>query len=104
MVVESDGDHFGIGSIACFRIDPQNNIKFQFKFGPAFEYNLFSYKKASQKQLRFLYSLNCEITKYMDTTIYDKMQDNLYSHDLSIMFMYLIPGDILIVVCMVQVI
>ncbi len=91
LYVESIGDHMGIGSMASFRIDPRNNIKYQFKIGPAFEYNLFSYKEASQKQLRFLYSLNCEITNYMDRTIYNKTQDNLYSHDLRVMFMYLMP-------------
>lgn len=91
LVVKSDGDHFGVGGIACFRRDNQYNIDFQMKLGPAIEYNLFSYKKASQKQLRFLYSVNYELTKYLETTIYDKMQDNLYSHNLSIMFKYIQP-------------
>ncbi|MCD4683043.1 MAG: hypothetical protein K8R86_07145 [Bacteroidales bacterium] len=91
LFVKSLGDHFGIGGIAVFRTDHQYNIDFQVKAGPAIEYNVFKYKDASQKQLRFLYSLDYEHTNYADTTIYNKTNDYLYTHNLRIMFRYMKP-------------
>jgi hypothetical protein len=94
LIVKSLGDHFGIGGIANFRNNPLYNLDFQMKLGPAVEYNIFKYTDATHKQCRFLYNLSNEQSHYTDTTIYNKVKENLYKHNLTIMFKYIKPwGD-----------
>jgi hypothetical protein len=91
LFVISMGNHFGIGGLASFRNSHLNNLDFQVRVGPAIEYSLFKYTDAAHKQLRFLYSVGYEQSNYAETTIYNKMNDYLYKHNLSILFMYIKP-------------
>ena len=91
LFVKSMGEHFGIGGLANFKNSKLQNINFQMKIGPAIEYNLFKYSEAAQKQLRFLYFLGYEQSDYNEMTIYNKMNDRLYSHNLRILFTYITP-------------
>ena len=88
LFVKSLGNHFGVGGTACFRNSQVSNLDFQMKLGPAIEYNLFKYADASTKQLRFIYSLGYEHSNYSEMTIYDKLNDYLYTQNLNILFMY----------------
>ncbi len=89
LFVKSLGNHFGVGGTACFRNSQVSNLDFQMKLGPAIEYNLFKYADASTKQLRFIYSLGYEHSNYSEITIYDKLNDYLYTQNLNILFMYI---------------
>jgi hypothetical protein len=91
LYVKSVDEHFGIGGFANFRNSKLNNINFQVKIGPAIEYNLFNYRDASQKQLRFLYFLGYELVDYNELTINNKKNDFLCSHNVRILFMYVQP-------------
>jgi hypothetical protein len=91
LFVRSCGDHFGIGGTASFRKSKVSNLDFQMKFGPAIEYNVFKYEDASHKQLRFLYTLGYEHSNYNEITIFNKTNDYLYTHSLSVLFMYIKP-------------
>jgi len=91
LFVKSMGEHFGIGGLANFKNNKLQNIHFQMKVGPAIEYNFFKYSEAAQKQLRFLYNLGYEHSNYDEITIYNKMNDKLYSHNLRILFTYIKP-------------
>ena len=89
LFVRSWGDHFGIGGTASFRKSEVSNLDFQMKFGPAIEYNVFKYAEASHKQLRLLYTFGYEHSNYNEITIFDKTNDYLYTHSLSVLFMYI---------------
>lgn len=91
LFVKSLGNHFGIGGFASFCKSEFSNLDFQMILGPAVEFNLFSYEDASNRKLTFLYSINYEQTNYNKLTIYNKMNDHMFRHDLSINFMYLEP-------------
>ncbi len=89
LFVKSMGEHFGIGGLANIISSKLQNIDFQMKIGPAIEFNLFKYSDAAQKQLRFLYFLGYEQSHYNELTIYNKMDNKLYSHNLRILFTYI---------------
>jgi hypothetical protein len=88
LFVKSLGNHCGIGGFASFGKSEYSNLDFQMILGPAVEFNLFSYEEATSKQFRILYAVLYEYTNYKKLTIYNKMNDYLFRHDLSINFMY----------------
>ena len=63
-----------------------SNIKLHFSIFPAVEYNLYKYSESTRHQLRFLYQIGYGIYKYYDTTIYNKMSQNLFTHQLTIAY------------------
>jgi len=83
LFVKSLGNHFGIGSFADFMKNQAYNIDLQMGIGPAIEYNLYKYADAAHKQCRILYSLVYKHSNYTDLTIYNKMNDQLYTNNLS---------------------
>jgi len=85
LVVKSLGDHFGIGGMAILKNDEPNNMDLRLQLGPAIEYNVFAYSEATQKQFRFLYSALYENTSYIDTTIFNRMHDEVWKHNLRIL-------------------
>lgn len=89
LFVKSMGEHFGIGGMAIYRNNKIHNLDYQMRIGPAIEYNIFKYSDASNKQFRFLYFLGYEENNYCDSTIYYKLNDYLYTHNLRILFTYL---------------
>lgn len=91
LFVKSLGEHFGIGGLANIKSSKLQNIDFQMKIGPAIEYNLYKYSETAQKQLRFLYFLGYEQSHYNEMTIYNKMDNKLYSHNLRILFTHIRP-------------
>jgi hypothetical protein len=91
LFVKSLGTHWGLGGFASLGRSEYSNIDFQFNLGPAVEYNIFSYDEAATREFRIMYSLMYEHSKYNTLTIYDKMQDDLFTHSLSINFTYYEP-------------
>jgi hypothetical protein len=89
LFVRSLGNHCGIGGTAVFRKSDYSNLDFQVVTGPAFEVNLFEYSEASRRQFRFLYSISYEHSDYSDTTICNKLRDDLFRQQLDIIFTYL---------------
>lgn len=85
LIVKSIKDHWGIGVMFHFMNDRPNNLDFQTRLGPAIEYNIFSYKDALHKQLRFLYSILYEKTNYVEYSIYDRLNHSGIRQNLSIM-------------------
>jgi hypothetical protein len=89
LFVYSLGAHTGIGGKAILRQSDYSNLALQVVAGPAFEINLFDYSEASRRQFRFLYSLNYEHSNYADTTVQNKMRDDLFRQQLDIVFSFL---------------
>ena len=97
LFVKSLGEHCGLGGLASFVRDDNLNLDMKFVVGPAVEFNLYRYADASQKEFRFLYGVTYEHINYMDSTIFNKMIDNLFTHELHIKFMQIMDwGEIII--------
>ena len=86
LFVKSLNDHWSIG--ASIRIDSStyDNVKLAVSSSPAIEFNLFPYSESTRRQLRFLYKVGYENVNYLETTIYDKNSESLWSESLSISF------------------
>jgi hypothetical protein len=91
LFVKSIGNHWGMGGFASFGKSEYSNLDFQMMAGPAVEYNIFSYEEAATRQCRILYSVNYEHSSYKHLTVYDRMHDDLFKHDLSVNFSYYEP-------------
>ena len=50
---------------------------------PGIEYNVFPYSESTRRQFRFLYSIGYIYNNYTDTTIYNKVEEGLFSQSLS---------------------
>lgn len=90
LFTKSIGEHWGAGGFLYLKNSTYSNMDFKISLKPAIEYNLFKYSEASRKQLRFLYSAGYEYIDYTDTTIYNKLDERLFSHSLSIMLKYIV--------------
>ncbi len=86
--VKSIGKHWGVGGFLNGKSGTYQNLDFQLKVKPALEYNIYKYSEATNKQLRFLYSIGYIYRDYSDTTIYNKLKESLFQHSLSINFNY----------------
>jgi hypothetical protein len=88
LFVKSLGEHCGLGGIARIRKSDYSNLKYQTIIGPAIEFNLFKYSEASRKQFRISYAILHEHSHYNSLTVYDKIKDDLFRHELRVNFSY----------------
>lgn len=76
----SINDHWGAGVEGNIWTSTYSNTKNAWDVMPAIEYNLYKYQEASRRQLRISYAAGFTYMNYNDTTIYNKIHDNLYYH------------------------
>ena len=88
LIAKSIGEHWAAGGFLNMQGSSYSNIKIMAGAAPAIEYNLFKYSEATTKQLRFLYRVGYKYNDYIDTTIYNKTEEHLMYHHLSINFSY----------------
>jgi hypothetical protein len=86
LIVKSIGNHMAVGVNSGISSSTYSNIKLDFWALPAVEYNLFPYELSSRKQLRFSYRLGYNGREYLDTTIYNKINEDLFRQILSIAY------------------
>jgi len=84
LLVKSINDHWSAGGFAWIENSTFNNLDLSYTIAPSVEYNLFKYSEATRKQLRFLYGVGYSYRDYTDTTIYNKTEETLFGHRLSI--------------------
>jgi hypothetical protein len=72
------GKHFALGHFASYFQTTPQNLKQSYSYYPALEYNLFDYKEASRRQLRFVYRAGARFQKYYETTVYNQSSEWLY--------------------------
>jgi hypothetical protein len=84
LVVKSLGEHWSAGVSFNADASTYSNILSRVIPAPAVEYNVFPYSQSTRRQLRFLYRLQYEITRYRDETIYFKQRENLWKESLSL--------------------
>lgn len=84
LIVKSLGEHWSIGGMAEILSYSYSNYKLRYSVYPAIEYDLFPYSESTRKQLRILYSAGYTFHHYEDSTIYEKIKENLFGHRLSV--------------------
>jgi hypothetical protein len=80
LIVKSLGEHWSAGGSFEIQSATFHNYKLKMTFMPGIEYDIYPYSQSTRKQLRLLYSAGFLYQSYTDTTIYDKMQENLLGH------------------------
>ncbi len=83
LVVKSISDHWSVGGSSRIGTSSYSNEKIKYSLAPGIEYDLFPYSESTRRQLRLLYSAGINFVSYMDSTIYDKIKENLWLHSLS---------------------
>ena len=85
-VVRSLTDHWSYGGSVSVRSSTYSNKDFELDLMPEIEYNLFPYSESTRRQLRFSYSIGYDYVNYTDTTIYNRMEEHLWEHNLSVAY------------------
>lgn len=86
LVVKSLGSHWSSGLRWENRTSTESNIDFTTEIMPAIEYDLFPYSEATHKQLRLLYAIGYQYSNYIDSTIYDKLSEDFFKHQIMIAY------------------
>lgn len=86
LVARSLGQHWSLGEKSSFGNSSYNNKKIYASFQPTIEYNIFPYSKSNVIQWRFQYSIGPNYYLYNDTTIFNKIEELVYSQDLGSAF------------------
>jgi hypothetical protein len=83
LIVRSISDHWSYGGNFSIGSSSYNNLKLSTIIMPGLEYDLFPYSESTRRQLRVLYSAGLAMSTYMDSTIYDKINESHFKHSLS---------------------
>jgi hypothetical protein len=84
LYVKSIGEHWSIGAFVNLNYSTYGNINFGLSVHPAVEYDLFPYSESTRHQLRFLYRIGYNWDRYLERTVYDKMDDKLLNQALTV--------------------
>jgi hypothetical protein len=63
------------------------NLKQHFALGPGIEYAFFPYEESSYRHLMLQYKIKGHLVKYIEETIYDKMEEQLVDQSLKLAFL-----------------
>lgn len=86
LVVKSLGEHWSAGIKTDLLSSTFNNTRFGLEYLPSVEYNFFPYSQSTHHQFRILYGIGGSYNLYNDTTIYDKIEENLFIHELQLAY------------------
>lgn len=85
-VARSLGPHWSVGLEGNLRSSTFGNTRFSGGTAPAVEYSVFPYQEYATRQLLFQYELGVEHARYNEITIFDKLRETLWRHELSASF------------------
>jgi hypothetical protein len=83
LIVKSITDHWSLGGEANAGSSSYNNQKWYFTVMPGIEYDIFPYSESTRRQLRIMYLIGYNRVNYVDTTIYNKINEGLGQHSLT---------------------
>ncbi len=86
LFVGSISDHWSAGAMMEMYTSSYRNMKFTVGVLPAIEYNLFPYEESTRRQLRFLYGIGYRHNQYIDTTIFGKINENLFAQNFNVAY------------------
>jgi hypothetical protein len=76
-------NHWSYGVSADVNSSSYGNNDLSISVYPAIEYNIFPYAESTRRQLRIMYRVGYEYRNYTDSTVFDKMEDNLLAQSIS---------------------
>lgn len=86
LMVKSLTNHWSLGYETGASSSSYSNINYSFNLNPAVEYDIYPYSESTIKQFRMKYSVGPTYRSYIDTTIFNKTKELLFSHSLQIAF------------------
>jgi len=86
LIVKSLTNHWSAGITLGGNHSTYSNIDISYYELPAIEYNIFPYSESSRKQFTIRYNIGHKHQDYIDTTIYNKLNENLFTETLGIGF------------------
>ena len=89
LIVKSMGEHWSSGAQFEIGSSTYSNIKLNYSVNAAIEYNIFPYSESTTKQLRLLYLTGFSHNEYFDTTLYNKISEDLLRQELNVAFKYI---------------
>lgn len=94
-IVRSLSDHWSAGIFSGVRHDTYRNLDLSYHLSPAIEYNLFPYSEVIRREITFAYKVGYVRNDYLEATIYDRMEEDLFNQSLSIAMRFRQPwGDL----------
>jgi len=84
--VLSINEHWSYGLRADIGSSSFGNTDIDGAFSPTIEYNIYPYEDVSTRRFSFRYSIGPEHYNYTEATIYDKLSETLFRHDLRMEF------------------
>lgn len=82
-VVKSLSTHWSAGIFAGLHHDSYSNINFAYFLRPAVEYNIFPYHEVLKREITFSYRIGYTYNDYLEPTIFEKEEENLFNHSLN---------------------
>jgi hypothetical protein len=82
--VKSLGAHMSAGFNISASGSTFGNIKYAINVHPAIEYNIYPYTESFKRQIRIQYTVQANYANYMDSTMYFKLEEMIYRHQLAI--------------------
>ena len=86
LIVKSLGEHWSIGAKFDISTSTFQNTKLNFDIYPSIEYDIYPYSESTRRQLRLLYGIGYSYYNYIDSTIYDKVEENLIGQKLEVAY------------------
>jgi len=86
LFVKSLSEHWSAGLKWNLGSSTRENYHFATDFLPSVEYDIYPYSESTHRQLRILYGAGIQINNYIDSTVYNKIKENLFLHRLNIAF------------------
>lgn len=83
-VVRSLSDHWSAGIFGGARHDTYTNLNIALDARPAIEYNIFPYREVLRREIVFAYKIGYKFNDYMETTIFGKDKETVFSHSLNV--------------------
>lgn len=83
-VVRSLSDHWSAGIFGGARHNTYTNLNLSLDMRPAIEYNIFPYREVLRREIVFAYKIGYRFNDYMETTIFAKDKETIFSHSLDV--------------------
>ena len=84
LVVKSLGPHWSAGFTSALTSSTYSNQQRTANFNPAIEFDIFPYAESSQRSLTIQYAVGVSHYKYAQVTIYDKLEETMPRHTLTV--------------------
>jgi len=84
VIVKSLTDHLSAGLMSEAASSSYSNTDFSFSLGAAVEYNIFPYSESTRREFRLFYTLGTAYIRYIEPTIYNKMEETLQTELLGV--------------------